>query len=94
MVHRSNGVLPSLSTGEERAGPPREGRGLRDSAWRVAENVAEYLSEESGAVASRHALEDWSAEVRRVRDDSERTAKRIALLQARLNAIAARVDKE
>jgi ubiquinone biosynthesis protein UbiJ len=69
-------------------------RGLRDTTWRLAENVAEYLSEESGAVASRYALENWSAEVRRVRDDTERTAKRIALLQARLNAIAPRVDKE
>ncbi len=73
-------------------------QGLRGSAWRLAENVAEYLSEESGAVASSHALHAWSSDVRRLRDDAERAGKRVAQLEARLAELQTRlsrsVDKE
>lgn len=65
-------------------------RGVRTGAWRAAENMAEYLSEESGAVASSHALQSWHADVRRVRDDAERAAKRVEHLKARLAALESR----
>lgn len=64
--------------------------GLRAGAWRLAENVAEYLTEERGVVASSHALQSWGAQVRRLRDDAERAAKRVEHLRARL----ARLDGE
>ena len=65
-------------------------QGARTGARRFAENVAEYLSEESGAVASSYELEAWSAGVRKIRDDSERAAKRVDALAARLDALEAR----
>jgi ubiquinone biosynthesis protein UbiJ len=64
--------------------------GVRKGAWRFAENVAEYLSEESGAVASSYALEAWSGDVRRTRDDAERAAKRVQQLSERIAALEAR----
>lgn len=64
--------------------------GVRKGAWRFAENVAEYLSEESGAVASSYALQAWGADVRRTRDDAERAAKRVDQLSVRIAALEAR----
>ncbi|MDX3906876.1 MAG: SCP2 sterol-binding domain-containing protein [Pigmentiphaga sp.] len=58
--------------------------GVREGAWRLAENVAEYLTEETQAVAPAHALQAWGADVRRLRDDAERAAKRVEHLRARL----------
>ena len=64
--------------------------GVRKGAWRFAENVAEYVSEETGAVASSYALEAWGAGVRHIRDDAERAAKRVEQLGARIAALEAR----
>lgn len=58
--------------------------GLQAGAWRLAENVAEYLTEERGVVASSHAVQSWGTQVRRLRDDAERAAKRVEHLRARL----------
>jgi ubiquinone biosynthesis protein UbiJ len=63
---------------------------VRKGAWRFAENVAEYVSEETGAVASSYALQAWGADVRRIRDDAERAAKRVEQLSARIAALEAR----
>lgn len=68
--------------------------GLRAGAWRLAENVAEYLTEESGAVASAHALQAWGSEVRRLRDDAERAGKRVEHLRDRLARFEARPGAE
>jgi len=65
-------------------------RGVRAGAWRLAENVAEYLTEEVDAVAAAPALRAWGAEVRRLRDDAERAAKRVEHLHARLARFEAR----
>ncbi|GAA4337212.1 SCP2 sterol-binding domain-containing protein [Pigmentiphaga soli] len=59
-------------------------RGLREGAWRLAENLAEYATEERGLVAGGQPLADWGAEDRRLRDDAERAAKRAAALHGRL----------
>ncbi len=48
---------------------------------RLAENVAEYLLEEQPMLLYRRAGEDFAADVAVLRDDVERLAKRIALLE-------------
>jgi len=68
--------------------------GLRAGAWRLAENVAEYLTEESGAVASSHALQACGGEVRRLRDDAERAGKRVEHLLTRLARLETRLGAE
>lgn len=50
---------------------------------RLAENVAEYLLEENPMLLYRRAGEDFAADVAVLRDDVERLAKRIALLEKR-----------
>ncbi|VCU67998.1 SCP-2 sterol transfer family protein [Pigmentiphaga humi] len=64
---------------------------VRASAWRLAGNVAEYVTEERGAVAAAHAVQGWGAEVRRLRDDAERAAKRAEHLRARLEHLESRL---
>jgi len=49
----------------------------------LAENVAEYLLEENPMLLYRRAGEDFAADVAVLRDDVERLAKRIALLEQR-----------
>ncbi len=53
---------------------------------RLAENVAEYLLEENPVLLYRRAGEDFAADVAVLRDDVERLAKRIALLEKRRGA--------
>jgi ubiquinone biosynthesis protein UbiJ len=67
---------------------------LRGSAWRLASNVAEYLTEERGVLASSYDLAAWGSEVRRLRDDAERAGKRVEHFQARLARLEARLDKK
>jgi ubiquinone biosynthesis accessory factor UbiJ len=52
----------------------------RDAALRVAQGAAEYWTEESPLIASRVKVEDFAAEVSRLRDDIERLEKRIERL--------------
>jgi ubiquinone biosynthesis protein UbiJ len=63
--------------------------GVRDGAWRFAENLSEYVTEEAGLVASAPALAAWSADVRRLRDGTERADKRVASLQRRIDMLTA-----
>jgi ubiquinone biosynthesis protein UbiJ len=51
---------------------------------KLAENVAEYLLEERLVLVKPAMLEEFTAEVTRLRDDAERTAKRIAKLEQKL----------
>ena len=53
---------------------------------RLAENAAEYLLEENPILLYRRAGEDFAADVAVLRDDVERLAKRIALLEKRRGA--------
>ena len=53
-------------------------------ARRVAENLAEFLAEERPVLVRPAQREEFAAEVVRLRDDVERTAKRIARLEQRL----------
>ncbi len=51
---------------------------------KVAENVAEFFLEEKPLLIRPVLVEDFASEVSRLRDDVERTAKRIAKLEAKL----------
>ena len=51
---------------------------------KVAENVAEYFLEEKPLLIRPVMVEDFATEVSKLRDDVERTAKRIARLEAKL----------
>lgn len=64
----------------------RLGSGARTSASRLLSNTAEYLTHESRAVAERHALADWRAQVARMVADTDALAARVARLEARLDA--------
>ena len=56
------------------------GHWSRDASLRVAQGAAEYWTEESPLIASRVKVEDFAAEVSRLRDDIERLEKRIEKL--------------
>ncbi len=56
----------------------------RASQQRVAENVAEFLTEEQPVLVRPVMVDDFAADVARLRDDVERAAKRIARLESRL----------
>jgi ubiquinone biosynthesis protein UbiJ len=51
---------------------------------KVLENVAEFLLEEQSVLVRPATVEDFGSEVHRLRDDVERTAKRIAKLEQAL----------
>lgn len=61
---------------------------LRDSAWRLAQNGSEYLTHEAAVLATPYQLQQWSEQVSRLRDDAERSAKRLAWLTQRLTALS------
>ena len=54
---------------------------LKSNAKNLGENVAEYLLEENPLLLRRHVAADFASEVARLRDDTERLTKRIALLE-------------
>ena len=58
--------------------------GARSSQQKVAENVAEFFLEEKPLLIRPAMVEDYAAEVNRLRDDVERSAKRIAKLEQKL----------
>ena len=63
----------------------RQALGLANGAGRrLAENLAEFLAEERPVLVRPAQREEFAAEVVRLRDDVERTAKRIARLEQRL----------
>ena len=57
---------------------------VRAGQQKVAENVAEYFLEENPLLIRPVVAEDFASEVNRLRDDVERTAKRIARLESKL----------
>jgi len=60
---------------------------------KVAENVAEFFLEEKPLLIRPVVVEEFASEVNRLRDDVERTAKRIAKLEAKLAPHGAVPDK-
>ncbi|MCC2957821.1 SCP2 sterol-binding domain-containing protein [Massilia sp. IC2-477] len=63
--------------------------GVLGAGRRLAENVAEFLLEERPVLVRPSAVNEFAADVVRLRDDVERTAKRIARLEQRLAQSAA-----
>jgi len=63
--------------------------GAANAGRRLAENLAEYLLEERNVLVRPSLVDDFAAEVARLRDDVERSAKRIAKLELRLAQDAA-----
>ena len=63
--------------------------GALGAGRRLAENVAEFLLEERPVLVRPAAVSEFAADVVRLRDDVERTAKRIAKLEQRLAQSAA-----
>jgi ubiquinone biosynthesis protein UbiJ len=59
---------------------------------KVAENVAEYFLEENPLLIRPAMVDDYASEVSRLRDDVERTAKRIARLESKLSPRSAETD--
>ena len=58
--------------------------GASATGRRLAENVAEFLLEERPVLVKPSMVDEFGAEVSRLRDDVERTAKRIAKLEQKL----------
>jgi len=63
--------------------------GVLGAGRRLAENMAEFLLEEQPVLVRPAAVNEFAADVVRLRDDVERTAKRIARLEQRLAQSAA-----
>jgi ubiquinone biosynthesis protein UbiJ len=57
----------------------------RDTALKVSQTVAEYVTYEKPLIASAHAVEQFNREVDVLRDDVERIEKRLELLGRRLS---------
>lgn len=57
---------------------------LRSGQQKLAENVAEFLTEESGVLLRPATVQAFGADVARLRDDVERAAKRLARLEQAL----------
>ncbi|MES2323782.1 MAG: SCP2 sterol-binding domain-containing protein [Pseudomonadota bacterium] len=72
-------------------------RSLFDSALatqhKLAENMAEFLTEEQPVLVRPVMVDDFASEVSRLRDDVERSAKRIARLESTLAARTAGQQK-
>ncbi|MFS2017236.1 sterol-binding protein, partial [Massilia sp. CT11-108] len=60
--------------------------GAATAGRRLAENVAEFLLEERRVLVRPATVDDFADDVGRLRDDVERTAKRIAKLEQKLAA--------
>jgi ubiquinone biosynthesis protein UbiJ len=63
--------------------------GAATAGRRLAENVAEFLLEERRVLVRPATVDDFADDVGRLRDDVERTAKRIAKLEQKLAARSA-----
>lgn len=64
--------------------------GVRTSSLRLAENVSEYLSEESGMLAGRPALEQWRLDLAELNTRADALARSAAALQTRLASASAK----
>ncbi|MET0264029.1 MAG: SCP2 sterol-binding domain-containing protein [Duganella sp.] len=57
---------------------------VRSGQQKLAENVAEFLLDEQQLLVRPHAVDEFSTDVTRLRDDVERAAKRLAKLEQKL----------
>src|SRR3546814_10769007 len=57
-------------------------RGLQLTADRLADNVGEFLSEESGLMANRPSFEDWAGTLQSMRQRLDRLEARVTALGA------------
>lgn len=64
--------------------------GARQAGQRMAENVSEYLAEESGMLLGRPALEQWRLDLAELNACADALARSAAALQSRLAAGAAK----
>jgi ubiquinone biosynthesis protein UbiJ len=64
--------------------------GARTATQRLAENVSVYLSQESGILASRPALEQWRLDLAELNARAEALARSAAALQTRLASASAK----
>ncbi len=64
--------------------------GARTASLRLDENVSEYLSEESGMLASRPALEQWRLDLAELNARADALARSAAALQTRLASASAK----
>jgi ubiquinone biosynthesis protein UbiJ len=58
--------------------------GATTAGRRLLENVAEFLLEERRVLVRPGSVDDFAGDITRLRDDVERTAKRIAKLEQKL----------
>ena len=68
--------------------------GVKTTHRKLTENVAEFLLEERPVLAHRHAAEGFVDDVRELRDDVERAAKRITKLEQKLAMPAPRAGQQ
>lgn len=66
-------------------GARRAAQGAATAGRRLAENVAEFLLEERRVLVRPEAVHDFADGITRLRDDVERSAKRIARLEQKLD---------
>ncbi len=77
-LSRITGDIPAHEIGRAFRALLHESERLNDSA---AESLSEYLTEELRVLPHRYAVDDFLADVDRLRDDAERVQARIALLE-------------
>lgn len=58
----------------------------KSTSQKLAENMAEYWLEENPTLLYRHAGEEFTTEVARLRDDVERLSKRIDIIERRVRS--------
>ena len=63
---------------------------VRTSGEHLAQNVSEYLAEESGMLAGRPALEQWRQDLATLNAEADALARRATALNARVTALAAK----
>jgi ubiquinone biosynthesis protein UbiJ len=82
--HDLERVIGPLGAHRLAEGGRRAALGALDAGRRLAENLAEFLVEERPVLVRPSLRDEFAANVVRLRDDVERTAKRIAKLEQRL----------
>jgi len=82
--HDLEKIVGPLGARKLAQGVQRSVTGVNDAGRRLAENLAEFLAEERPVLLRPHQRDAFAADVVRLRDDVERSAKRIARLEAAL----------
>ncbi len=87
--HDLERILGPIGAVRVAGGARRAAEGAAMAGKRLAENVAEFLLEERRVLVRPDALETFADDINRLRDDVERSAKRIARLEQKLAQQAA-----